>query len=101
MKYQLSRALFGSKRWMIRMAKIHGCLTTIFDVRNIDGASGAISSETMELYSGVFIDAYHAIYQPRFDPKHVVAWMFLMFPWEEGTLQLLKTIHVEKAWVAS
>ncbi len=66
-------------------------------VRNIDGASGAISSGTTELYSGVFIDAYYAIYQPRFDPKHVVVGIFSTFPWEEGTLQLLKTIHVEKA----
>lgn len=72
------------------------------DEREIDGASGAIASFTMYLTkdkdvgSLEYLDAYHALYQSTFD-RHVVVEVMSTYPWEEGTLQLLKTIHVEKA----
>jgi hypothetical protein len=56
----------------------------------------AVSSETVKVNSELFIDGYHAVYQPGFDPAHTVVEIFSKYPWDYGTLQLLKTIHVEK-----
>lgn len=40
--------------------------------------------------------SYHILYGTAFDPSRVVVEIVSMYPWDEGTLQLLKTIHVEK-----
>jgi hypothetical protein len=65
--------------------------------RTIDGASGAIASMTMRFDSDNVFDVYQATYQAPFDPAHTLVEIFSSYPWDEGTLQLLKTIHVEKA----
>ena len=70
------------------------------DTRAIDGASGAIASMTMRYDSETIVDLYHAIYQAPFDPTHTVVEIFSFgYPWDEGTLQLLKTIHVDKNFI--
>lgn len=61
--------------------------------RNIDETSGAIASAHNNLAS---VTVYQALYQPMFDPTHIMVELISTYPWEEGTLQLLKTIHVEK-----
>lgn len=61
--------------------------------RTIDGAGGAIASAYNNAAS---VEVYLALYQPLFDPTHTLVELQSTYPWEEGTLQLLKTIHVEK-----
>lgn len=67
------------------------------DARIIDNASGGITSFTIKLDSGLILDAFKADYQPVFDSTHIVVEIDSTYPWDEGTLQLLKTIHVEMA----
>ena len=64
--------------------------------REIDGTVGAIASfdYNVILYS---MPAYMVIYYPNCDPNHLKCLILSSYPWNEGTLQLLKTIHVEKA----
>ena len=45
---------------------------------------------------GVEKVTYDAVYQPTFDPSHTFVKIVTPCPWDEGTQQLLKTIHVEK-----
>lgn len=66
------------------------------DSRIIDGMNGAIASMNMELDSGRVLSVYNAIYQAPFDPKATMVNILSSYPWNEGTLQLLKTLHVEK-----
>ncbi len=40
---------------------------------------------------------YYAFYLPTVDPTHLACYILSSYPWDEGTLQLLKTIHIEKA----
>jgi hypothetical protein len=63
--------------------------------RTIDGVTGVIASGIVP--SG-FIDikAYVATYNPSFDPRHIEVLLYSNYPWDEGTLALLKTIHIEK-----
>jgi len=68
----------------------------VSDTRVIDGASGAIVSAMVKLDSETIVDEYHAIYQAPFDPTHALVIITSYYPWDKGTLQLLKTIHVEK-----
>jgi hypothetical protein len=65
--------------------------------RTIDGVDGAVSSKTINAGSGTIIDMFNAAYAPAIDPMHVVVVIISNYPWDEGTLQLLKTIHVGKA----
>lgn len=66
--------------------------------RMIDNASGAIASmkwaSDPDLYKPV--ELYDCIYFPSFDPSHVMVEIVSFYPWDNGTLQLLKTIHVER-----
>lgn len=65
----------------------------------IDGADGAIASmqwsSDPDLYTPV--DLHDSIYFANFDPGHVMVEIVSFYPWDNGTLQLLKTIHVERA----
>jgi len=77
------------------------------DTRTIDGARGAVASMRYKYESDIFyaiyralfdpkdtIDLYHAGYQAPFDPMHTMVEITSYFPWDNGTLNLLKTIHV-------
>jgi hypothetical protein len=59
--------------------------------RKIDGTVGAIASGDYLVFK-----FYHATYNPSFDPYHISVIIDSVYPWEEGTLQLLKTFHIEK-----
>jgi hypothetical protein len=65
--------------------------------RRIDGANGAVASYAAKVDSEHIFDLYQAVYQPMFDPTHTVVEIFSSYPWDEGTLKLLRTIHVTKA----
>jgi hypothetical protein len=65
--------------------------------RTIDGVGGAVASMTFDTGSGYIVDPIHAAYAPAIDPMHVGVYIISNYPWNEGTLQLLKTIHVGKA----
>ena len=60
--------------------------------RTIDGVLGEIASD--EIGKGMTI--YFSLYYPVFDPEMLEIGIVSYIPWNEGTLQLLKTIHVEK-----
>ena len=65
-----------------------------FSLRIIDGSPGYVGTGTHdELFA---IPAYAAIFSPPIDPDHVECRVFSMAGWDEGTLQFLKTIHIEK-----
>lgn len=66
------------------------------DARTIDGASGGIASYIQKMDSGLVLNGYEVYYQPVFDPTHTLVHIASSNPWDEGTLQLLKTIHVKR-----
>jgi len=59
--------------------------------RTIDGVLGEIDSKKI---GGITL--YWAFYYPAFDPEKLEVNIASYIPWNEGTLQLLKTIHVER-----
>lgn len=61
----------------------------------IDGADGEVGSGDV-LISGISYKTFMAEFLPVIDRKHLMVYIDSSFPWDEGTLQLLKTIHVEK-----
>lgn len=61
-------------------------------VREIDGKNGAIASGNQDI-SGLELKMYQASYYPC---KDTMAFVQSSYPWEEGTLSLLKSIHIEK-----
>lgn len=61
--------------------------------RIIDGVDGWFASQPY--YNNSFT-YYNAGYHPSFDPKRVNVTILSVYPWDKGTSQLLKTIHVEK-----
>ncbi len=66
--------------------------------RNVDGSDGAIVSGIMDFDMNgttIFIDYYHAMYPLSFDSSSMVE-IVSFYPWNEGTLNILKTIHVER-----
>lgn len=66
--------------------------------RNIDGSDGAIVSGIMDFDMNgttILIDYYHAMYPLTFDSSSMVE-IVSFYPWNEGTLSILKTIHVER-----
>jgi hypothetical protein len=66
--------------------------------REIDGVSGAAASYDYYIsYLVGYVKIYLAEYYPTFDKQHVKCVITSTYPWDEGALQLLKTIHVEKA----
>lgn len=68
--------------------------------RKIDGGDGAVASVSLIIDPNnpitTSIKGYHIIYGTEFDPNRLMVDIVSTFPWDEGTLQLLKTIHVEK-----
>ena len=71
-------------------------LDDLFDIesagRKIDGHDGAVVAGKMRS-NGMEIDTYSAMYFPSSTTNAVIV---SFYPWEQGTLQLLKTIHIEK-----
>ena len=65
--------------------------------RNIETATRLIDSTQGSVASFDFgpIKGYAAIYFPTIDPKHLEVALLSTYLWDEGTLQLLKTIHIE------
>jgi hypothetical protein len=65
--------------------------------RTIDGVVGGIYSgdQFTPDYRNRFT-MYGAFYQPTIDPEHLMVFLTSGYPWDEGTLSLLKTVHVEK-----
>lgn len=61
-------------------------------MRTIDNSSGAVGLAAGHRWT----TSYVAQYRPKFDSSHVKVIFFSFIPWDEGTLQLLKTIHIEK-----
>lgn len=66
------------------------------DTRMIDGMSGAVASMSRKFDSDIVIDVYSGMYPSAFDPKHTYVNILSTYPWNEGTLQVLKTIHIER-----
>ena len=66
------------------------------DIRTIDGSSGAIASGTFAATNDIYVTLYHAAYMLPSDPASTVVQIVSTYPWNGGTLQLLKTIHVEE-----
>jgi hypothetical protein len=60
--------------------------------RMIDGVLGFIASQ--ELGNGITI--YMAHYKPAIDPAKLNVSIISNYPWDSGTLLLLKTIHIEE-----
>jgi hypothetical protein len=68
-----------------------------FAPRIIDGSQGYVGSGCFSGSALYCLKSYAAIFNPPIDPDHVECRIFSsLVDWEEGTLQLLKTIHVEK-----
>lgn len=63
--------------------------------RTIDGAKGAVASKE-SVINGVIFYIYVALYYPLFDPQKHSCMIVSSYPWDEGTLSLLKTVHIEK-----
>jgi hypothetical protein len=63
--------------------------------RIIDGSEGAIGSAEMD-YKGFKAPNYYATFYPVIDRYHLKCVIFSSFPWDEGTLSFLKTVHIEK-----
>jgi len=66
-------------------------------VREIDGEQGAIGAGDIDI-SGLEVKMYIASYYPF---KDTLVFITSSYPWDEGTLQLLKTIHIEKITAAA
>jgi hypothetical protein len=66
------------------------------DTRKIDGEEGAVASFVTEMTQGEYVTGYHAMYMPSFSTRDTLVDIVSTFLWNEGTLQLLKTIHVEE-----
>jgi hypothetical protein len=61
--------------------------------RKIDGYDGAVASGTTWISSEVgAVDVYSAVYRPSLTMN---VGLYSFYPWDEGTLSLLKTVHVE------
>lgn len=62
----------------------------------IDNSLGAVAQMRLNLSSENQTYAYDAIYLPSFNLNHSLVQIYSLFPWSQGTVKLLKTIHVEK-----
>ncbi|MBP7069671.1 MAG: hypothetical protein KBA97_01210 [Methanothrix sp.] len=76
----------------ISLLELDGAYNVDAAARKIDGHDGAAGSATGRS-SGIEFTAFTAIYYPS---STTTVTMFSAYPWDEGTLQLLRTIHVEK-----
>jgi len=71
-----------------------------FSPRIIDGGQGYVGSGGFGSFGGM--NSYAVIFHPSIDPDHVECRIFSnLVDWDEGTLQLLKTIHIEKITAAA
>jgi hypothetical protein len=61
--------------------------------RKIDGVDGAIASGKLPGAYDMTLDTYVAVYYPS---STTAVGLVSTYPWDEGTLSLLKSIHVEK-----
>jgi len=61
--------------------------------RMIDGHNGAIASGKIRSDVGIDVDTYSAIYYPSSTTQVII---FSAYPWENSTLSLLESIHVEE-----
>jgi hypothetical protein len=90
--------MFGSDlelviKAVLRSYDVQGIETA---TREIDGTNGAIASGKA-YFSGIPIKMFMAGYQPQNGTEvHDMVFILSSFPWDKGTLSLLKTIHVDK-----
>jgi hypothetical protein len=63
--------------------------------RTIDNSSGGIAQMKVIIDSKHIVEGYEAYYQTVLDPNTAVR-IASFYPWDEGTLKLLKTIHVKQ-----
>jgi hypothetical protein len=61
--------------------------------RTLNGVTGVAES-----YYKNGATVYYANYHPAFDPKRMNVSILSTFPWDDGTLSLLKTIRVQKLY---
>jgi len=65
--------------------------------RIIDGSNGAIvSADFSTLALDYTTKTFVAMFYPTIDSSHLSCLIISCYPWDAGTLQLLKTIHIEK-----
>lgn len=64
--------------------------------RQIDGVDGVIFVSELTNTRGITIPIYTVLYYPAVEPTHLRCIISSFYPWDSGTLQLLKTIHIEK-----
>jgi len=62
--------------------------------REIDDTQGAVA---LERNSDVG-DIYNSLYFPEFARGTLQCLILSTYPWDEGTLSLLRTIHIEEVW---
>jgi hypothetical protein len=73
-------------------------LNSVFaDTCQIDGTTGAVGHGKFQHKAVAINDSYLAVYYPLFDAEHLKCEIMSTYPWNDGTLNLLNTIHVEKA----
>ncbi|NPV61872.1 MAG: hypothetical protein HPY61_04455 [Methanotrichaceae archaeon] len=73
-------------------------LNSVFaDTCQIDGTTGAVGHGKFQHKAVAINDSYLAVYYPLLDPEHLKCEIMSTYPWNDGTLHLLNTIHVEKA----
>lgn len=65
-------------------------------IRKIDGVMGVAGSADMYTRSIGYVTSYMGIYYPSFDPRHLCCVIGSAYPWDKGSMSLLKTIHVER-----
>lgn len=63
--------------------------------RKIDGTTGGIVSADY-IYLDYTTKCYTVAYYPVFDPSHLLCIITAWYPWDEGTLKLLNSIHIAK-----
>ncbi len=74
-------------------------LTDIIDVSNVESAQRIIDNTTG--IAGAYdyknkVRMFMAMYYPEFDAGRLCCLIGSTYPWDEGTRQLLRTIHVER-----
>gem|GEM_PF-1962867 len=63
------------------------------EARMIDGTEGGIGTAVVD-YGAFAEDKFMATYHPLIDPEHLTCIITSTYPWEGGTVQLLRSIHV-------
>jgi len=67
--------------------------------RKIDGSDGVITKAQFSISEGLKVtnmDLFMVKFYLNADPKHASGVITSIYPWDEGTLSLLKTIHIER-----